>query len=49
MVTHDPAAAGYADRVLFLADGRIVGELAQPTAENVLERMKTFELTAMQD
>ena len=44
MVTHDPAAAGYADRVLFLADGRIVGELANPTAENVLERMKSFEL-----
>jgi putative ABC transport system ATP-binding protein len=44
MVTHDPAAAGYADRVLFLADGRIVDELAHPTAENVLERMKSFEL-----
>jgi putative ABC transport system ATP-binding protein len=40
MVTHDPAAAAYADRVLFLADGRIVDELARPTAERVLERMK---------
>jgi putative ABC transport system ATP-binding protein len=42
MVTHDPAAASYADRVLFLADGRIVDELARPTAERVLERMKRF-------
>jgi len=44
MVTHDPAAAGYADRVLFLADGRIVDELTHPTAQTVLERMKSFEL-----
>ncbi len=44
MVTHDPAAAGYADRVLFLADGRIVGEIAHPTVETVLERMTGFEL-----
>jgi putative ABC transport system ATP-binding protein len=44
MVTHDPGAAGYADRVLFLADGKIVGELAHPTPEAVLERMKSFEL-----
>jgi putative ABC transport system ATP-binding protein len=40
MVTHDPVAAGYADRVVFLADGRLVGELADPTPERVLERMK---------
>ena len=33
MVTHDPGAAAYADRVLFLADGRIVDEMADPTAE----------------
>ena len=39
MVTHDPAAAAYADRVLFLADGRVVGELEDPTAETVLARM----------
>jgi putative ABC transport system ATP-binding protein len=39
MVTHDPVAASYADRVLFLADGRIVGELPNPTAEAVAERM----------
>ena len=43
MVTHDPGAASYADRVLFLADGRIVDEMQQPTAEKVLERMKAFE------
>jgi len=39
MVTHDPAAAAYADRALFLADGRVVGELADPTAETVLASM----------
>jgi putative ABC transport system ATP-binding protein len=39
MVTHDPVAASYADRCVFLADGRIVGELAAPTAEAVAERM----------
>ncbi len=43
MVTHDPKAAGYADRVLFLADGRIVDEMADPTADRVLERMKAFD------
>ena len=43
MVTHDPAAASYADRVLFLADGRIVDEMADPTADLVLERMKRLE------
>jgi len=39
MVTHDPVAASYADRVVFLADGRLVGELLKPTAEAVAERM----------
>ena len=39
MVTHDPRAAAYADRVVFLADGRIVSELEAPTADSVLERM----------
>jgi putative ABC transport system ATP-binding protein len=43
MVTHDARAAGYADRVLFLADGRIVDEMRAPTAENVLDRMKALE------
>jgi putative ABC transport system ATP-binding protein len=40
MVTHDPVAAAYADRVVFLADGRIVDELTAPTANAVLDRMK---------
>jgi putative ABC transport system ATP-binding protein len=43
MVTHDPAAAAYADRVLFLADGRIVGELLDPDADSVLDRMRSLE------
>ena len=42
MVTHDPNAASYADRVIFLADGKIVDEMAEPTAELVLDRMKRF-------
>jgi putative ABC transport system ATP-binding protein len=40
MVTHDPVAASYAERVVFLADGRIVDEMAEPTADRVLDRMK---------
>jgi putative ABC transport system ATP-binding protein len=40
MVTHDPVAASYADRVVFLADGRLVGELDAPTPERVLDHMK---------
>jgi putative ABC transport system ATP-binding protein len=40
MVTHDPRAAAYADRVVFLADGKVMGELTSPTADAVLERMK---------
>jgi putative ABC transport system ATP-binding protein len=43
VVTHDPHAASYADRVLFLNDGRIVDELRSPTAETVLDRMKGLE------
>jgi putative ABC transport system ATP-binding protein len=43
MVTHDPKAAGYADRVLFLADGMIVDELLKPTADGVYERMRAFD------
>ena len=42
MVTHDPIAAAYADRVLFLDDGQIVDEMAEPTAERVLDRLKQF-------
>ncbi|MEU8548700.1 ABC transporter ATP-binding protein [Streptomyces roseoverticillatus] len=43
MVTHDPVAASYADRVVFLADGRIVDEMREPTADAVLDRMKRFD------
>ncbi|WP_416873558.1 ABC transporter ATP-binding protein [Kitasatospora sp. SC0581] len=46
MVTHDPVAAGYADRVLFLADGRIVDDLSRPTAQQVAERMTALETAA---
>ena len=42
MVTHDPVAASYADRIVFLADGRVVDEMLEPTAERVLDRMKQF-------
>ncbi|NYV76011.1 ABC transporter ATP-binding protein [Streptomyces sp. UH6] len=42
MVTHDPVAASYADRVVYLADGRIVDEMRTPTAEAVLDRMLRF-------
>ena len=40
MVTHDPVAAAHADRIIFLADGKIVGELLDPDAEQVIDRMK---------
>jgi putative ABC transport system ATP-binding protein len=40
MVTHDPVAAAYADRVIFLADGKIVDELLDPDAEQVIDQMK---------
>jgi putative ABC transport system ATP-binding protein len=43
MVTHDPIAATFADRVLFLADGRIVDELREPTVEAVLTRLRAAE------
>jgi putative ABC transport system ATP-binding protein len=42
MVTHDPVAAAYSDRVLFLADGRIVHELARPTADDVFDTMRAL-------
>ncbi|MCB0916487.1 MAG: ABC transporter ATP-binding protein [Actinobacteria bacterium] len=43
MVTHDATAASYSDRVLFLADGRVVDELRNPSAEAVLDRMKHLD------
>jgi putative ABC transport system ATP-binding protein len=44
MVTHEPAAAAFSDRVVFLADGRLVGELTSPTADSVLEQMKRLDV-----
>ena len=43
MVTHDPVAAGYADAAVFLADGRIVDLMDQPSAPRVLDRLKSME------
>jgi putative ABC transport system ATP-binding protein len=43
MVTHDPTAASYADRVLFLADGVVVTELPHPTPEAILDTMKRLD------
>ena len=43
MVTHDANAASHADRIVFLADGRIVDEMLEPTAERVLDRLKSLE------
>jgi putative ABC transport system ATP-binding protein len=42
MVTHDPVAASYSDRAVFLADGRIVGEIDEPTADSVFDRIKSL-------
>ncbi|MFG2114499.1 ABC transporter ATP-binding protein [Streptomyces sp. NPDC048718] len=42
MVTHDPVAAGYADRVVFLSDGRLVEEMVRPTPDRVLDLMKSL-------
>ena len=43
MVTHDANAAGNADRIVFLADGRVVDEMRDPTADRVLDRLKSLE------
>ena len=42
MVTHDPVAAAYADRIIFLADGKVVSEMTEPTSGKVLDLMKTL-------
>ncbi|HEX2356978.1 MAG TPA: ABC transporter ATP-binding protein, partial [Micromonosporaceae bacterium] len=46
MVTHDPNAASYANRVIFLADGKIVDEMPDPTADGVLDRLKRLDVIA---
>ena len=43
MVTHDAVAASYADRIVFLADGEVVDEMTEPTAEKILDRLKAME------
>jgi putative ABC transport system ATP-binding protein len=43
MVTHDPGAASFSDRVVFLQDGRIVDEMLEPTTDRVLDRLKSLE------
>ena len=43
MVTHDANAASYADRIVFLADGLVVDEMREPTAERILDRLKSLE------
>jgi putative ABC transport system ATP-binding protein len=43
MVTHDAKAAGFADRVVFLSDGNVVDEMLDPTAERILDRLKSLE------
>ena len=44
MVTHDPTAASYAGRVVFMADGAVVDELAAPTSEKVIDKMRTLDV-----
>ena len=44
MVTHDPVAAAHTDRVVFLADGHVVDEMREPTADKILERMKRLDV-----
>jgi putative ABC transport system ATP-binding protein len=43
MVTHDPVAASFADRVVFLTDGQVCGELGGPTPQSVAARMAQLE------
>jgi putative ABC transport system ATP-binding protein len=43
MVTHDASAASFADRIVFLGDGRVVDEMLEPTTERVLDRLKSLE------
>ena len=43
MVTHDPVAAGYADRVVFLSDGKVVDDMDHPTADKVIDHMRFLE------
>ncbi len=46
MVTHDPMAASFSDQVIFLNDGQIVDGMRAPTADSVLDRMKSLDAAA---
>ena len=48
MVTHDPVAASYSDRVIFLADGQVADELRNPDRDTILERMTSLQTAAME-
>jgi putative ABC transport system ATP-binding protein len=47
MVTHDPVAASYTDRILFLADGKIVDELREPDRDAILDKMASLQDSAI--
>jgi putative ABC transport system ATP-binding protein len=47
MVTHDPVAASYTDRILFLADGKIVDELREPDRDAILDKMASLQDAAI--
>ncbi len=47
MVTHDPVAASYTDRIVFLADGKIVDELRDPDRDQILAKMAALQDTAV--
>jgi putative ABC transport system ATP-binding protein len=49
MVTHDPVAAGHADGALFLADGRVVDAMSEPSPDRVLDRMKELDHDAVRE
>ena len=43
MVTHDASAASFADRIVFLGDGKVVDEMLEPTTRRILDRLKSLE------
>ena len=43
MVTHDPVAASYADRVVFVGDGKITGEITDPTVDQVIDHLRNWD------
>jgi putative ABC transport system ATP-binding protein len=43
MVTHDPLASSYADRVVFVGDGKVIGEIVEPTADQVIDHLRNWD------